>query len=109
MDLTKLIDSSLNRPRSEGDVDVIAKLEKSLKESNYPKTDELLNNPTIVSAREGNPDLQAFVIKKVIRTELCKCTQTDTRIARFALETSETPVDLMKNIKKYALPILAAQ
>lgn len=106
MDITKLIESPLDRDRADGEIDVISELEKQFKKKNYVKADELLACQEFQEAKGANSDLQCFLVKKAVRNKLGTLTNVDTRQERFALEASEGTDNFLSNFKKYVLPTL---
>lgn len=105
MNLSELAKPTLERPRVDGDIDIVSLVCAEMMTQGYALVEMWCNESEIVEARDRNPDLQRFLISRNLRIKL-GMSSVPTSIERFALDASSSNEDYLKNMRELVIPAL---
>ena len=105
MNIADVVKATLDKPRIDGEINVVTAVETIMREAEYPLVDAWLAENDIQEIANVNSDLQRFLINRNFRMKLGMA-GVNTSIERFALEASVGMDDYLENLRKYVVPAL---
>lgn len=105
MNLAEITKATLDKPREEGDTDVVEKVTNIMRKADYAQVDTWLQEKEIVEASGANPEMQRFLINRNLRIKLGTA-PVPTTVERFALDAGGNEREYLDNMKKLIIPAL---
>ena len=105
MNIADVVKPTLDKPRVDGELNVVVAVETIMREANYPFVDTWLAEADIAEVANANADYQRFLINRNLRIKLGMA-GVNTSIERFALEASVGTEEYLENLRKYVIPAL---